>query len=498
MYKILIMLFALLVIIVILLVMYIKRKMKYNDVLSYKNTKKMIDSQYEAFVTEELEIQCNELQEKNKKIHFLTYYDNLTKLPNKNYFVEQLENLISSKVEDNKFVLFFINIDNFKNINTVHGHDYGDKILLLISEVLKIVLPQESILCKWHGDEFIIIIENLKDKQEVINIAENIINYIRNPFEIGEKQIYITISIGIDIYHNESSSINDIIKNVEVAMYKAKKNGKNGYSFYNDELRNNIYRNNDIRKQLGNALYNNELYLNYQPQYDITTENIIGYEALLRWDNKELGKISPVEFIPIAEENGLIFTLGNWVLLNACIQNCKWIALGYYNIIAVNISAIQFEQDNFVQTVKDILSETKLSPQFLELEITENILIKSLEKSVKTIEKLKVLGVRVSLDDFGTGYSSLSYLKKLPINNLKIDKTFIDDIVISQDSKSILEAIVQLAHTLNLEVIAEGIETSEQSKILKEIRCDIAQGYYYNKPISSEEIEKVLTSNSFT
>ncbi|HEX9027499.1 MAG TPA: bifunctional diguanylate cyclase/phosphodiesterase [Clostridium sp.] len=458
----------------------------------------MIDSQYEAFVTEELEIQCNELQEKNKKIHFLTYYDNLTKLPNKNYFVEQLENLISSKAEDNKFVLFFINIDNLKSINTVHGHDYGDKILLLISEVLKIVLPQESILCKWHGDEFIIIIEDLKGKQEVIDIAENIINYIRNPFEIGEKQIYITISIGINIYHNESSSINDIIKNVEVAMYKAKKNGKNGYSFYNDELRKNIYRNNDIRKQLGNALYNNELYLNYQPQYDITTENVIGYEALLRWDNNELGKISPVEFIPIAEENGLIFTLGNWVLLNACIQNCKWIALGYYNIIAVNVSAIQFEQDNFVQTVKDILSETKLLPQFLELEITENILINSLEKSVKTIEKLKELGVRVSLDDFGTGYSSLSYLKKLPINNLKIDKTFIDDIVISQDSKSILEAIVQLAHTLNLEVIAEGIETSEQSRILKEIKCDIAQGYYYNKPISSEEIEKVLTSNYFT
>lgn len=453
---------------------------------------KAISSSHEVFITEELKRQCSELKEKDKIIHFLTYIDSLTKLPNKNYLIMKLKELTSTESIGCKFVLYFINIDNFVNVNTVHNHDYGDKILLLISEVLKIILPEGSILCKWHGDEYIIILRNLDQEDKAKEVAEKIIDAFNKPFEIGEKQIFITISIGINMYPDGSCKVHDIIKNAQAAMHKSKDRGKNVYSFYDKELHETIDRKNEIARHLGNAIYNNELYINHQPQYGIKTDKIIGYEALLRWNNKELGLVSPKEFIPIAEGNGLILRLGNWILREVCLQNSKWIAQGFCNVVAVNISAVQFEQTGFVKIVEDILHETKLPPQFLELEITETALIKSLEKSIKIIEELRELGVSVSLDDFGTGYSSLSYLKKLPIDNIKIDKSFIDDITICENSKSILKAIVQLAHIIKLNVIAEGIESIEQSEILKEIGCDIAQGYYYSKPVSCQEIERML------
>lgn len=491
-----IMIFIFLISSVVFFAMYLNNKKKYKAILLLnKNCEKNEASNYDRFLAEELERQCNELAEKDKKIQFLLYHDNLTKLYNNTYLMEKLEELNSSKDGTEEFVLFFINIDNFKNVNAVHGYDYGDKILLLVSEVLKIVLPPDCVLCKWHGDEFFIIWENLKHSEEVNVIAEGVIDSFSKPFEIGEKQIYITISIGINIYIKGSCKVNDIVKNAEMAMFKSKKNGRNKYSFYENELQDNFFRKNNIRKYIGNSIYNNEMYINYQPQYDLVSRNIIGYEALLRWNNEQIGQVPPMEFIPIAEENGLIFTLGNWVLRNACIQNSKWIQQGFNNIMAVNISALQFEQDNFVQIVKDVLEETKLPAEFLELEITETVLIKSLEKSIKTIRKLKKLNVKVSLDDFGTGYSSLNYLKRLPLDKVKIDKTFIDDIALSQNSKSILQSIVELAHTINLEVIAEGIETNEQNKILNEMNCDIGQGYYYSKPISSIEVEKILKNS---
>lgn len=481
-----------LVIIIIFALVYSIKKNR-NSILEIKgNYEKLKKSHFKLTIVEkELETQYNKLQEKDKKIEYLAFYDDLTNLPNKLSLIEKLKKITNFE-EKISFSLIFIDIDNFKNINDIFGYDYGDKILIIIGNILKNTLNENSSLFRWCGNEFVILVENCNHQCQSSKIAENIIFIFNNGFNIDQKKVYLTASIGISTYPNDSNNIDDIIKNSEIAMYKSKSTGKNKYCFYDKKILDSLYRKTLIEKHLRDAIHNNELYIKYQPQYDVITENIVGYEALLRWNSKELGEVSPSEFIPVAEESDLIPEIGNWVLKNSCLQNKKWINNGISHVIAVNISAIQFEQKNFVEIVKNILNETNLEAKFLELEITETTLIKSFEKSIEIIEVLRELGIKVSLDDFGTGYSSLSYLKKLPINNLKIDKSFIDDINISDNSKSILQCIVQLAHMINLKVIAEGIETANQSKILKNIDCDFAQGFFFSKPITTKEIEKIL------
>ncbi|MDD7794196.1 putative bifunctional diguanylate cyclase/phosphodiesterase [Clostridium sp. 'White wine YQ'] len=453
-----------------------------------ENTKKELKE-----TKEELKKQYDELVEKDEKIKYLVNHDRLTKLCNKSYLIKRLCGIVDSENKTKKFALLFLDIGDFKNTNDILGHHYGDQLLILIAQKLRKIKDDKCSVYRWGGDEFIVLFDNYKEKTEVIALAESVINNINDEFKIGGKKVYVSLNIGIAIYPYDGTDINNIIKNSEVALYEAKKLGKNKYRFYDKMLFEKIYRKDILEKYLRNSIKNNELSIKYQPQYNVESRKIIGYEALLRWNSKELGEISPVEFISVAEDSGLIISLGEWILREACRQNSKWIEKGIKNIIAINISPIQFEQRDFVEIVRNVLEENNLEPEQLELEITETALIKSLDRSIKTLEKLKKLGVKVSLDDFGTGYSSLNYLKNLPIDNLKIDKSFINDIAISDNSKHILTGIIQLAHMLNLKVIAEGIETDEQYEILKKINCDIAQGFLLSKPISKNEIEKLLT-----
>jgi diguanylate cyclase (GGDEF) domain len=447
---------------------------------------------------EELKKQFDELLEKDAKIKYLAYHDSLTKLWNKSYLIKKLCEIVDLENEDVKFALLFLDIGDFKNTNDILGHHYGDQLLILIAKKLHKIIGDKCSIYRWGGDEFIVLLENYNEKTEVISLADSIINNLNDEFRIDEKKVYVSLNIGVAIYPYDANDINHIIKNSEVAMYEAKKLGKNKYRFYDKMIFEKIYRKDIIEKHLRNSIKNNELSVKYQPQYNIETKRVVGYEALLRWNSKELGEVSPEEFINVAEESGIIVLLGEWILNESCKQNSKWIQKGIKNIIAINISPIQFEQRDFVDIVRNALKENNLEPELLELEITETSLIKSLDKSIKTIEKLKKIGVKVSLDDFGTGYSSLNYLKNLPLDNLKIDKSFINDIVISDNSKYILTGIIQLAHMLNLRVIAEGIETDEQYEILKDINCDIAQGFLFSKPISNKEIEKLIYKETST
>lgn len=439
-------------------------------------------------VTKELENKCARLQENDKRSKCLAYYDGLTKLPNKTSFSDKLCEIITSNSKSAKFALLFIDIDRFKEINHTLGHHYGDQLLVLITAILQNMIPPACTLYRWCGDEFVIIYEDFEDKLPPAKVAENVLAGIRPAFEIDGKKAHITLSIGIALYPEDGCTLSDIIKSAEIAMYNSKDSGRNQYAFYTKETHTRLCRKSLIEKHLRTAIENEEFTVLYQPKYSLISREIVGYEALLRWDNEELGQVSPMEFIPVAEESGLILFIGNWVLKTACLQNAQWVQEGICYPVAVNISPMQFEQSNFSEVIQNILRETKLLPQYLELEITETILIKSVEKSIRTIKSVKEVGVGVSLDDFGTGYSCLNYLKLLPINSLKIDKSFIDDLSTCKSSRTILQGIVQLAHTMNLEVIAEGVETANQREILKEIGCDIVQGFYFSKPKSCREI----------
>lgn len=364
--------------------LYVKKK-GLNDKLQYDMNYKKLMLAYSELAKSESELRenYNELNEKDKKIEFLAYYDTLTKLPNKENLLERLQALITSNVCTNGFSMIFIDVDNFKNINDILGHDYGDKLLILICEVLKLALPNNTSLYRWGGDEFIIILENYIEKEEIIKVAHGILNYLKYEFEIGEKQINLTLSMGITIFPEYGNNSNDIIKNAEVAMYESKKLGRNKYNFYNIEMHSFIKRKDEISKYLKTAKSKNELKLVFQPKFDNKSREIIGYEALLRWYNSELGQVSPSEFIAVAEESDLIIDIGNWVIRTACMQNQKWIERGYRKPVAVNVSAVQFERDTFASNIMEILKETDMSPELLEIEITEKSRRKSLD-SMKT------------------------------------------------------------------------------------------------------------------
>ncbi|WP_010239401.1 EAL domain-containing protein [Clostridium arbusti] len=428
------------------------------------------------------------------KVKQLAYFDTLTGLPNRDNFINQLDEEVKNyKKYDRTGAVLFLDLDDFKRVNDSLGHDEGDKLLRAIGAKFFDIINGKNTVCRFGGDEFLVLIRDISGKDEVIDLVNNLINIFNSGFELNNKQVFITCSIGICIFPRDGKDNNVILKNADTAMYKAKETGKNRYEFYDGEMSKGLDRYIQIEKALRNAVGNGELYLCYQPQVEISTGKIIGTEALIRMKNEELGSVSPGEFIPVAEKSGLIIPIGEWVMKTAFKQNMEWIKKGYgKKRISVNVSSVQIKQTNFLETVKRCIRDINIPPELVEIEITESVLMESLEENVDILRQLRSLGVRTSLDDFGTGYSSLNYLRMIPIDILKIDKSFIDDICFNARQESIVDGIVNIAHNLGIEVVVEGVETIDQLHILYRKRCNIIQGYVFSKPMVAEEIDNII------
>lgn len=429
-----------------------------------------------------------------KEINQLAYFDALTNLPNRLLFRNRLEQAIYQAERSETIIgVLFIDLDSFKEINDTMGHDSGDELLKLVAERLKNNIRKSDTVSRFGGDEFLIMLTNLKTATDIIKIAETIIGLFKNPFSVNNQEIFITASLGISVFPIDGDAPEALIKNADMSMYFSKEQGKNLYTFYSRNLNESVIQKTKLTNHLYRALEKKELALYYQPQIDIKTKKIIGLEALVRWLHPELGIILPSVFIHISEETGLIHPIGEWLLKTACQQNKEWQDLGYPAVkMAVNLSVEQLRNPNLVHLVQNVIEETGLQAQFLELEITEGVTVKEPNKIIKILNDLKELGVKIAIDDFGTEYSSLSRLKDLPVDRLKLDMQFIKDISSSDKDEEIINIIIQLGKNLGLKVIAEGVETETQLKYLENHHCDEIQGYYFYKPMTKEEIEVIF------
>ncbi|HHY74838.1 MAG TPA: EAL domain-containing protein [Bacillus bacterium] len=428
-----------------------------------------------------------------KEIQHLAYHNDLTNLPNRRKLSEDIQEKLDER-NNQKYAILFVDIDRFKQINDTLGFQRGDKLILKLSKRLVQFVSGNGSVYHMSGDEFVIILESYGNMTSLALIVESILKAIEEPFLVDEHELIITCSIGVTTFpENAEDCIEKIVNRVDTALKHCKLNGKQGFIFYNNEMGKDAHGRLELEINLRKAIKNNELILHFQPKYIIESNQMNGMEALVRWNSPTYGFVSPDDFIPLAEETGLIVQLGEWVLYEACRQNQEWIQKGYPPMrIAVNVSTIEFLRPNYVEKLKKILAETELDPQYLELEITENSFMQNMEKGIEILNELRDLGIYISIDDFGTGYSSLGYLKRLPINILKIDRCFIQEIEDNENDAEIVKAIIQLGHTFHLKVIAEGVETDKVAKILHELNCDVAQGYYYSKPLPANLFEKLL------
>jgi diguanylate cyclase (GGDEF)-like protein len=428
------------------------------------------------------------------EIKKLAFFDSLTGLPNRDLCNNRLEHiLVHAKRAKTQAAILFIDLDNFKAINDTYGHDSGDYVLKESANRMGERLRSDDTLARIAGDEFIIILERLSSTNSISRLAEDLLLTIQQPFIIDDDEAHIGLSIGIAIYPNDGETAEELIKHADTAMYDAKSAGKNTFRYFSRELDKEAKAKIKISNQLRQAMKNNEFTLNFQPILDVTTETIKGAEALLRWSNPLLGNVPPSTFIPIAEEIGLISSIGDWVLLQACQQNKAWHTAGFSDlVISVNMSARQLQVESFIDTVKMCLSESNLEAKYLDLELTETAIMKDVDTAMNRLNKLKSLGLSISLDDFGTGYSSMSYLCKLKIDRIKIDRSFIQDIPDNNDDIITTNAIISLANNLNLKITAEGIETLAQKNFIGITTVDSVQGFYYSKPVSAAEFELLL------
>jgi len=433
------------------------------------------------------------LEEQKQKLAHLAHHDSLTNLPNRHLFKMLLSQSIDHASKHQKQIaIIFIDLDSFKHINDSMGHPVGDELLVIISERLLANINEKDTVARMSGDEFVLLLNDISDTSQVQQKVKSLLMLFRDSFYVNESEISLTASMGISMYPQDSQDISTLMANADAAMYKAKEEGKNTYQFYTSELTSQAVEFVFMDNALRNGLVQNQFFIQYQPQISSDTKTLIGLEALLRWRHPDKGLIPPDCFISIAEQNGTIKELGQWILKTSCEQAKHWLDQGYQiGRLAVNVSAVQFYDEDFLEIVMSTLAQTKLPPQHLELEITESLVIKQADKVIDKLCRLNELGVSVALDDFGTGYSSLSYLKKLPVNRLKIDKSFIIDIPGDADDIAITNAIIGLAHTLNLEVIAEGVETQNQVSFLAGKSCDY-QGFLFSKPLDAEAVPSFI------
>ena len=434
-----------------------------------------------------------ERYEAEARINYMAYHDDLTGLPNRRYFHTKLkDNLFNAKNNKGMLVIFLLDLDRFKIINDTLGHEKGDLLLIEVSNRLQGYLPNNAEIFRMGGDEFTIILTDVHQNKEAISIAEGIIQLFQQPFTIQDYEFHISTSIGMSFYPHDGHEIDTLFSKADTAMYRAKEQGKNKYMIYHSNMEQRFLDKLTFEKELRNAIQNNHLELFYQPQIDLRTQKILGVEALLRWNHPTFGLISPGDIIPLAEEMGMAVAIGEWVLQRACQQLKNWHDKGVPPIrVAVNLSPQEFLTQGLVDKVRQVLIETKLDPKFLELEITESMTM-DVNHAIPTLKSLNELGVQIAIDDFGTGYSSLNYLKNFPIHHLKIDRSFVNDIMNDPNDVKIISAIISMAHGLNLEVVAEGVETKEQATFLSNLHCDQVQGYYYSKPLHPDQMEEIL------
>ncbi|MBM7570113.1 diguanylate cyclase (GGDEF)-like protein/PAS domain S-box-containing protein [Aquibacillus albus] len=433
----------------------------------------------------------------SQNIEYLAYHDELTGLPNRALFQEYLAlKLNVAKMEKERFTVMFLDLDNFKPINDSLGHDVGDIVLQQTAKRLKSCLRRGDTVCRLGGDEFTILLSN-GNLNEVELIVKRILAVFEEAFEIEGYSLYVSTSIGISLYPNDGDNESTLLKNADVAMYEAKRQGKNTYLFYNDRMIEQSFDQLMIESEIRYALDRNELLLYYQPQYELTTNQLIGIETLLRWDHPELGLVTPEQFLPIIERTGHIFPIGEWVLKSACENNKKWQDQGYPCVpISVNLSTKQIKDSDFVETIKTVLNETGMDSQYLMIELNDLSEVINETDVVKQLERLLKLGIRTTMDDFGKSYRTFDYLKKFPIETIKIDKSFTKDITSSTENEAITTAFILMAKKMNLNTVAEGIETKEQLDFLKKLQCDEGQGYYFSKPLPCAEFkDRVLSGN---
>lgn len=429
-----------------------------------------------------------------ERIDFLAHHDPLTKLPNRVLLRDRFNQACASALRNHSGVsVLFVDLDNFKHINDSFGHQAGDRVLVSVVGRLQGFIRDSDTICRQGGDEFIVVLHNLHDVNVITRITQNMLDALSAPVEVENFSISLSASVGIAIFPNDGRAFDDLLKNADAAMYEAKASGKNTFRFFTESMNKGALDKLQMKAHLRTALSNHEFSLHYQPQINLETGRIIGVESLIRWHHPELGTISPALFIPLAEESGLIAPIGEWVLREACRQGRQWIDSGMDAlVVSVNISALQFKRGNVFELVRDVLLDTGYPADLLELEFTESALLNNVEETRETIRNLKAFGVKLAIDDFGTGYSSLSYLKQIKVDKLKIDQSFVRDIGHDMDDLAIVSAIIQLGKTLQLRVIAEGVEMAEQLHILERLGCDEVQGYYFARPQPAGEVTALI------
>jgi len=452
-------------------------------------------------------------KEAEKEIHHLAYYDSLTGLPNRESFKDRIGQALNlAKHDGRRVATMFLDLDDFKRINDTLGHTMGDRLLVAVGDRLRSSVRDSD--CTAHnnvidqkrdetyrggnvarlgGDEFTIFLSEIHRMEDAAIVARRILKALSQPVVLSDQEIFITPSIGIAVFPDDGEEVDSLLMNADTAMYHAKKAGKNTYRFYTQSMNTHALERLGLEGKLRKALSNDEFSLHYQPQVDARSGELVAMEALLRWHNPEIGDVSPADFIPLAEDTGTIVEIGEWVLNSACSQNKAWQLAGLKPLrVGVNLSAVQFRQQDLVAILRRTLVETGLAPEYLDLELTESIIMHNVEETITALNRLQSMGLQLSVDDFGTGYSSLSYLKRFPLNALKIDRSFIQDVPDDPDDTAITKAIIAMAHGLNLRVIAEGVETERQLAYLRKQGCDEIQGFLFGKPLPAENFTRLL------
>lgn len=437
------------------------------------------------------------LKERTAEVNRLAYYDTLTSLPNRTLFKDRLEQAVAVAQRTSELLgILFISLDQLKKVNDTLGHVPGDQLMKQVAQRLRSCVTQGDTVARFGGDEFAVMLTHISGAKDIVEMIGSIRDVLHPPFDLNGHELFATISVGVSLFPHDGRGCQGLLQNAGSALYRAKGSGGNNYRFYTEDMNARASKQFALETSLRHAIDNQEFVLHYQPRLAVDSLKITGVEALVRWQHPQLGLLSPAEFIPLAEDNGLILPIGEWLLRTACLQNREWQEKGLPAMrVGVNVSARQFQQEHLAEIVLQILEETGLAPEYLDLELTESSVMSNAQATIDVLTRLKAMGVTISIDDFGTGFSSLSYLKSLPIDALKIDQSFVRDLTTDPNDAALVMAIVTLAHNLRLQVIAEGVETMEQLRFLQLLRCDEVQGYLFSKPLPATELEQALAAN---